>query len=110
VSDVVFWSGITIIALATVGSMFALWKSATLSPDSIERRVYWTGCAIGAALLFASQLPDWKSATILAVAMGLGVVVVALKWTNHMKLGGRIYSVFSSNRRSDRPPALRDDD
>ena len=109
-SKVFFWIAISLIGLATVGGMFPLWKSATLSPDSIERRVYWTGCAIGVALLFTSQLPDWKSATILAVAMGLGLVIVALKWTNHVKVGGRIYSVFSSNRRPDRPPALRDDD
>ncbi|MCV7230240.1 hypothetical protein [Mycolicibacterium komossense] len=96
--------------MATAGSMFPLWRSATLSPDSIERRVYWTGSAIGVALLFASQLPDWESATILAVAIGVSLVVVALKWTNHVKLGGRIYSVFSNNRGPERPPALRSDD
>lgn len=109
-STVICWIALSIIGLATIGSMFPLWRSATLSPDSIERRVYWTGCVVGVALLFVSQLPDWRSASFLAVATGLGLVVIALKWTNHVKVGGRVYASSISNRRPDRPPALRTDD
>ena len=41
--------------------------------------------------------------------MGFGLVIVALKWTNHVKLGGRIYSVFSGQPQTHRPPTLRND-
>ncbi|CAN5859671.1 hypothetical protein BH09ACT7_BH09ACT7_19710 [soil metagenome] len=105
-----FWIGLAIIAFGMVGSMFPLWKSATLSPDSIRRRVYWTGCVVGVPLLFVGQLPDWRSATFLAVGICLGVVVIAFNWTSHIKIGGRIYAAFTSSRAPDRPPALRADD
>lgn len=107
---VVFWIGIAVIAAATICSMFPLWRSATLSPDSIERRVYWMGSTLGVLMLFLSQLPDWRSACILTVAIGLGLVAIAFNWTNHIKIGGRIYAAFNNSRKPDRPPALRSDD
>jgi hypothetical protein len=60
VSTIVFWTGFSIIAFGAIGGMFPLWKSATLSPDSIQRRVYWAGCGAGVLVLFLAQLPDLR--------------------------------------------------
>ncbi|MBI3214493.1 MAG: hypothetical protein HYZ38_11770 [Mycobacterium sp.] len=92
--------------------MFPLWKSATLSPDSIERRVWWTGCALCIALLFVSQLPYWQGGLFLATMSALAMGASAFFRTNRIKINGRIYAAFHLQRRPDRPPALRrsDDD
>jgi hypothetical protein len=100
------------VALAALGfaaifSSFPLWKSATLSPDSIQRRVWWTACAVAAASLFLSQLPDWSSGLFMAIMLGIALFFVAGFWTNFIKINGRVYSAFQSNR-PDRPPALED--
>ena len=83
--------------------MFPLWKSATLSPDSIECRVDWTGCAIGTPLLFLSQFPDWPRGLFFAGGAAVALLAIAFQWTNHIKINGRIYSAFNNNRRPDRP-------
>ena len=89
--------------------MISLWKSATLSPDSIQRRVWWTGCVTGTILLGLSQLPDWRSALFVSIGFTLALLAVALFWTNFVKINGRIYAAFHLQRRPDRPPALRED-
>lgn len=101
--------GIAFIGAGALGGTFPLWKSATLSPDAIRRRVYWTGAILGVLFLFVSQLPDLKSATLLSTGVGLGLVFIAFNWTSHIKVGGRIFAAFNSSRKPDRPPALRSD-
>ncbi|WP_445167171.1 hypothetical protein ACTXG7_25685 [Mycolicibacterium sp. Dal123E01] len=100
------YTGLAAIIAGGILSMFPLWKSATLSPDSIERRVYWTGCAVGTPLLFLSQLPAWPQGLFFAIGTAVALLAIAFQWTNHIKINGRIYSVFNNNRRPDRPPAL----
>ena len=102
--------GLAVVLAGGVFSMFPLWKSATLSPDSIERRTYWTGLIVGLVLMFIACIPDWKLATISVVVVGLGFLSAALKWTNHVKINGRVYAMNSSNGKPDRPPALAKDD
>lgn len=104
------YAGVGALTAGLLLSMFPLWKSATLSPDSIERRVYWAGCAIGLPLLFLSRLPDWRGGFFLLIATAIGMVSIALFWTNFVKINGRIYSAFHLNRRPDRPPALAGED
>lgn len=106
------YAGLAAIAGGLTLSMFPLWKSATLSPDSIERRVWWTGCVTGTILLGLSQLPDWRSALFVSIGLALALLAVALFWTNFVKINGRIFAAFHLQRRPDRPPALRrsDDD
>ena len=101
-------AGLSIVSLAVGGlcSMFPLWKSATLSPDSIERRTYWTGSAATVVLLFLAFLPDWQMAMFVSIFMGLALFSIAGMRTNHVKIRGRIYAGLASNRRPDRPPAL----
>ncbi|MCX2934959.1 hypothetical protein ORI20_32375 [Mycobacterium sp. CVI_P3] len=98
--------GLAAIIAGGILGMFPLWKSATLSPDSIERRVYWTGCAIGSVLLFFSQFPDWRQGLFFSIGAAVALLAIAFQWTNHIKINGRIYSAFNNNRRPDRPPAL----
>jgi hypothetical protein len=86
-------------------SSFPLWKSATLSPDSIERRVWWTGCAAAAVLMFVAQLPDWKSGLFVSIMTAVALFFVAGLWTNFIKINGRVYGAFNHNR-PDRQPAL----
>ncbi|WP_141564385.1 hypothetical protein [Mycolicibacterium palauense] len=109
-SKVLFWLGISAIGLATLSGWFPLWKSATLSPDTVQRITYWTGCGLGLVLLFLSQAPDWRSGAFLSVAFGLGLVGVAFNWTNHIKIRGRIFAAFANLREPDRPPALNQSD
>lgn len=99
------WIALVALAAGTVLSMFPLWKSATLSPDSIRRRVWWTGCAVATVSLFCSQLPYWQGGLFAAVMTGLALVAVAGFWTNFIKINGRVYGAFSQDR-PDRPPAL----
>jgi predicted outer membrane lipoprotein len=108
-SPLLFWGGLAGIALGAVLGMFPLWKSATLSPDSIERRTYWTGCGIGLSLFFLSQLPDWRLGLFLAGAFGAMVLALALRWTNHIKIAGRVIAM-PSRMGPDRPPALAQQD
>jgi len=98
--------GLAIAAAGGVLSMFPLWKSATLSPDSIERRTYWTGLIVGLVLMFIACIPDWTLAVISVLVIGVAFVSVALRWTNHFKVNGRVYAMNSSNGKPDRPPAL----
>ena len=101
------WLAFGAVAVGTLGSLRAPWKSATLSPDSIERRSYWIGCAAGCALVFASQLPDWKRGLFGAVTVGLAMVAVAFSRSNHIKVDGQVYAAFEFLRQPDRPPASR---
>lgn len=97
--------GIGVMLLGGLFGMFPLWKSARLSPDSIQRRSYWTGCIIAAVLFFVSTLPDWEEGLLVSIAMAVAMFTVALMWTKHVKINGRI---ISGSREPDRPPALRD--
>lgn len=87
-------------------SMFPLWKSATLSPESIMRRVYWTTAAVGLPLVFCSQLPYWAPASLLTILTAMGWLALALR-AGHIKIDGQVYAMHT---RPDRPPALRDED
>ncbi|MCX2934961.1 hypothetical protein ORI20_32385 [Mycobacterium sp. CVI_P3] len=100
------YSALVALAAAAIFSNFPLWKSATLSPDSIERRVWWTCCAAATVLMFLSQLPDWKSGLFVSIMAALTLVIIAGFWTNFLKINGRVYAAFHRNRRPDRPPAL----
>lgn len=103
-------SGIAAMILGGICGMFPLWKSASLSPDSIQRRCYWTGFAAAVVLFFAAFLPDLKSALFVSVAAAIGMVSIAAMWTNHIKINGRVYAASAGNRRPDRPPALAGND
>jgi hypothetical protein len=107
-TKVLFYSGMVVIVLGGLGSLFPLWKSRKLSPASIERRVYWTGCGIGSTLLFVSQLPDWRSGLIVAFAAAFVLALTAWRFTSHIKVGGKIYAITHANRQPDPPPALRE--
>ena len=101
-------SSIALVALLAggLGSVFPLYKSATLSPDSIERRTFWTGTVIGLALLFVAYIPDWSTAAFVVVVVGISLVAIALTKSNFIKIKGRIYALDAANREPDRPPAL----
>ncbi len=99
------WIALVALAAGTTLSMFPLWKSATLSPDSIKRRVWWTGCAVTSISLFLSQLPYWQGGLFAAIMTAVALFFVAGFWTNFIKINGRVYGAFSHNR-PDRPPAL----
>lgn len=110
-ASVLIWSGLITMGLVNLGAMFPLWKSASLSPDSIQRRTYWIGNAVAVALLAASQLPDWRSLSFFIPVITMWFVLVAFKWTNHIKINGRVYAMDPRQRKPDRPPALaRDSD
>jgi hypothetical protein len=105
-SDVSMWVGFVLIGLGVVGGWFPVWKSAMLSPESIQRRVFWVGSALGLLALFLSLLPDLSAALFGSSAMALGIIGVAFTWTGHIKIAGRIYAALPSNREPDNPPAL----
>ncbi|MEO3758721.1 hypothetical protein ABGB19_10615 [Mycobacterium sp. B14F4] len=102
----VFFVGLVTMILGVVGGMFPLWKSATLSPASIQRRVYWSSCIAGIALMFISQIPQWRSAVLIAGAMSAGVIVIAFGNTSHIKIRGKVYAAYRTLRKPDPPPAL----
>lgn len=81
-----------------VGGSFPLWKSATLSPDSIERRVYWPCSSVVIVVGFVSQLPYWQGAIVVGACSALALTCIAFYWTNHVKIGGRVYAAFAHNR------------
>lgn len=91
--------------IATLGGMVAFWKSATLSPDAIQRRVYWTGCGLALILILIATMPDWRGGLFLSATLGVGMVLIALRFTNHVKIRGRIYAGTPNLRKADRPPA-----
>lgn len=104
-----FWIGTAGLAVGVIGSEFAMWKSAVLSPDSIKRRFFWCGAAFFVVCLFISQVPDWKDATFGALVFGSCFVVIAFFRSSHIKIGDKIYAAWPSYRRPDRPPALSDE-
>jgi hypothetical protein len=104
--SVFFWFAMTMMGLAVVTGWFPLWKSTRLSPDSIQRRSYWTCTALCVLGLFLSQVPDWKAAAVLSLGIAFGMTAVALRWTRHVIVRGRIYAVHSDQRGPDRPPVL----
>lgn len=105
-SDVLMWVGFALLGIGTVGGWFPAWKSARLSPQSIQRRTYWTGCVLAVPMLFLSLLPDLTAALFGGVGMALGMIAIAFRWTGHIKIGNRIYAASPSLRVPDRPPAL----
>lgn len=101
--------GVVSLVLGTVLSLSPLWKSATLSPDCIQRRVFWTGSALAVVLFFLASLPNWRSGLFVSVATAVAIGAIAFKSTNHIKINGRIYAMPPSKRAPDRPPALAPD-
>jgi hypothetical protein len=112
VRDGWFWiaMGFLAMAMAMVGGNYPLWKSASLSPDAIQRRVYWVCSALVVVLGFISQLPYWQGAFFVGSCSALALTCIAFYWTNHIKIGRRHYAAFPNLRRPDRPPALGHDD
>jgi hypothetical protein len=102
------WTAIMLMGLATLFGWFPLWKSSTLSPDSIQRRAFWTGMGASVPLIFIALLPDLRGALFVATISVLVIVSVALRWTRHVKVRGTVYSADPDRRRPDRPPALSD--
>ena len=102
------WYGMAMVCfgIALIGGIFPLWRSATLSPDSIRRRTYWTAYGLSLVLMFIAALPDWRGGIFLTTAIGLCLVANALHRTNHFKIRGRIYAASPNLRTPDRPPAL----
>ena len=107
--ETLFYAGLAAIVLGGLFGMFPFWKSRTLSPASIRRRFYWTGAVGGPVLMFVSQLPDWRAGLFVALASLLVLVLLAYRFTSHIKLGGRIYEFMRDPRQPDPPPALRAD-
>ena len=105
-----YWIAMGWLAVAIVGSWLPLWKSAVLSPDSIQRRVYWTGSAGFVLTVFVSELPNWRGGLFGAACFGLWMVILALKWGGHLKINGRKFAISARDRRPDRPPVLSSDD
>lgn len=109
ISNVPVWVAIAVLALGAVGGSTPLWKSSTLSPDSIQRRVYWSCSALVVVLGFVSQVPYWQGGMFVGGGSALALTCIAFYWTNHIKIGGRVYAAFPHLRRPDRPPALSDE-
>jgi hypothetical protein len=107
VGTVLGYAGLALIVLGGLFGMFPLWRSPTLSPASIRRRSYWAGCIAGVVLLFVSQLPDWRSGAFGALAAAFVLVLMAYRFTSHIRLGGRVYQYMRDPRRPDPPPALQ---
>ncbi|MBB3605131.1 hypothetical protein FHT40_004815 [Mycolicibacterium sp. BK556] len=103
VQEIFGFSAIAALAAAAIFSSFPLWKSATVSPDAIQRRVWWTCCAIAAVSVLLWQLPNWGQGLFAAILLAVALFFVAGRWTTFIKINGR---VFSASPRPDRPPAL----
>lgn len=103
------WICVIPFVVGFIGSEFAPWKSARLSPESIKRRCYWAGVGGFLVCLFCSQLPDWKDGLAGAGVFLFSFVVLAFFRSSHIKIGGKIIAAWPSYRRPDRPPALGDD-
>ncbi|MET0900704.1 MAG: hypothetical protein ABWY45_22550 [Mycobacterium sp.] len=109
-SDPLLGAVLTALVIGAVGGSVPLWKSATLSPDSVERLVYWSCSAVVVVLGSVSQLPYWQGAFFVGGCSAIALAGIAFYWTNHVKIGGRVYAAFEHNRRPDRPPALSSED
>ncbi len=104
-----FWICLIPLAIGYLGSEFALWKSATLSPESIKRRCYWAGVSGFLVCMLLSQIPDWKDGLLAVGLFGLRFLSLAFFRSSHIKIGDTIYAARPSYRRPDRPPALADE-
>ena len=97
------YSALAALGAAAIFSSFPLWRSATLSPDSIQRRVWWTCCAIATVSALLWQLPNWGQGLFSSIMLAVALFFVAGRWTNFIKIHGRVYGASS---RPDRPPVL----
>ncbi len=104
-ADPLVWPAVLALMVGAIGGSTPLWRSARLSPDSIQRRTYWLCCALVIVFGFASQLPNIPGALFVAGASALVLIGIAVYWTNHLKINGRVYAASARNRRPDRPPA-----
>jgi hypothetical protein len=107
VQQVFGYTAIGALGAAAIFSSFPLWKSTTLSPDSIERRVWWTCCGAATVSMFLLSWPEWGRGLFASIMTALALVAIAGRWTTFIKIRGRIYS---ASPRPDRPPALAADD
>jgi hypothetical protein len=92
------------LAVAALLSIFPVWRSATVSPDSIKRRTYWTGTTVAVVCSFLAAWPEWLLGLVIAMTMALAMLAIAIRYTSHVKIRGRIYGL-PGNRGPDRPPA-----
>jgi hypothetical protein len=92
------------LAIAGGLSLFPLWRSRTVSPDSIMRRTYWTGTTIAMVFMFLAEWPDWKGGLFVAIATALVMVSLALRFSRHIKIRGKVYGMPGTDV-PDRPPS-----
>lgn len=103
------WICVIPFAIGFIGSEFAPWKSARLSPESIKRRFYWGGVGGFIICLFLSQMPDWQSGLAGAGLFFCSFVAIAFFRSSHIKFGDRIVAAWPSYRRPDSSPTLSRD-
>lgn len=103
------WICLAPLIIGFIGSEFAMWRSARLSPESIKRRCYWAGVSGFLVCLFLSQASDWREGLLAVCVFGFCFVVIAFFRSSHIKIGDTIYAAWPSYRRPDRPPALSED-
>jgi MFS family permease len=108
VAKALCYAGLCAFVMGGLSAMLP-WKSRRLSSASIQRRIYWAGTIAGALLLFVGVLPDWRSALFVSACTILVLVVLAYRFTSHIKIRGRIYEFMRDPRQPDPPPALRSD-
>jgi hypothetical protein len=92
------------LALAVTSAFFPLWRSRSLSPDVIMRRLFWTGTVVTMVFSFLAIWPDWKVGLFASLSLGLFLLVAAVRYTSHLRFRGRIYG-HPHNRGPDRPPS-----
>lgn len=99
-------AGLVFIVIGVIGGVVPFWRSRTLSPASVQRRVFWTGAVTGVALMFVSQLPEWRSSVFGALAATCALLLMAYRFTPLIKIRGRVYEYMRDPRKPDPPPAL----
>lgn len=104
------WICVIPFAIGFIGSEFAPWKSARLSPESIKRRFYWCGVCGFLTCLFVSQLPDWRGGLAGVGLFFFSFVVIAFFRSSHIKFGDKIIAARPAYRKPDSPPALNFED
>ncbi|BBZ35469.1 hypothetical protein [Mycolicibacterium confluentis] len=107
----IVFGNLALVGLAIAGalSLFPLWRSRTLSPDAIKRRTYWSGTVIATVCMFLAAWPDWRVGLFVSTAVGLTLVVLAGRYTRHIKIRGRVYGMPGANV-PDRPPSRAPED
>jgi hypothetical protein len=96
---------VALVGLVLAGplSLFPLWRSATLSPDSMKRRIFWTGTAIASVSMFPAVWPNWKLGVATSILVALAMTSIAARFTRHIKIRGKVYGVQHNDGPDRRP-------